>query len=191
MDFNPLFRKRIDHRKYCSQCHKVETQKDFVSCDCAVFHYCCTECRDVFAEEHKRDCRLLARFRGKNRNVQFANLVMKNEYMCKKTKSRSKTTEMRNHTYEQVLDEYLYRFEEIKAMGTTTDVGVQAQQDYVLIKMRIPFLLAALGYDDLAITEVAVMMDFYGGTPRIPRTKFDDVLQDVQQERGEGTRRTR
>ncbi|KAL3945166.1 MAG: hypothetical protein SGBAC_000769 [Bacillariaceae sp.] len=92
---------------------------------------------------------------------------------------------MRNHTYEQVLEEYLYRFEEIKAMGTTTDVGVQAQQDFVLIKMRIPLLLAALGYDDLAITEVAVMMDFYGGTPRIPRFKFDDVIQDIFEERGE------
>mmetsp|Transcript_35345 Transcript_35345/g.85734 ORF Transcript_35345/g.85734 Transcript_35345/m.85734 type:complete len:343 (-) Transcript_35345:749-1777(-) len=110
---------------------------------------------------------------------------MKNEYLCYKTKSRSKTNAMRNHTYEQVLDEYLYRFEEIKAMGTTTDVGVQAQQDFVLTKMRIPLLLAALGYDDLAITEVAVMMDFYGGTPRIPRSKFDDVVQDVFEERGE------
>ena len=110
---------------------------------------------------------------------------MKNEYLCNKKTSRSKTTEMRNHIYEQVLDEYLYRFEEIKAMGTTTDVGVQAQQDFVLIKMRIPLLLAALGYNDLAITEVAVMMDFYGGTPRIPRTKFDDVIQDIFEERGE------
>ncbi|CAJ1916604.1 unnamed protein product [Cylindrotheca closterium] len=93
---------------------------------------------------------------------------------------------MRSHTYEQVLDEYLHRFEEIQAMGTTADIGVQATQDFVLIRMRIPLLLAALGYDDLAITEVAVMMDFYGGTPRIPRTKFDDVIQDLFEERGEG-----
>ncbi|CAJ1916571.1 unnamed protein product [Cylindrotheca closterium] len=186
MDFNPLFRNRIGHKKYCAQCHKAEAYQEFVTCNCAVFHYCSTTCKDFYGIEHRRDCRLLARFRGKGRNVQFANLMMKNEYLCNKTKSRSKTTEMRSHTYEQVLDLYLYRFEEIKAMGTTTDVGVQAQQDFVLIKMRIPLLLAALGYDDLAITEVAVMMDFQGETPgRIPRTKFDDVIQDIYEERGE------
>lgn len=186
VEFNPLFRPKSNLKVHCAQCH-VPAQKSrrFLSCDCLVFQYCSEACKDVYLKGHQKNCKVLIRFSGKNRNVQFANLVMRDEYACNRSANLHKTTEIRKHIYERVLDEYLYRYEEIKSMGMTTDVGVRAQQDYVLVKSRIPFLLAALGHDDLAITEVAMAMDFYGTATRIPRTKFDDVLQSLADERGE------
>jgi hypothetical protein len=186
MEFNPLFRPKSHVTVCCAECHIPEQKSNkFLACNCSVFKYCSETCQALYLKQHQRNCRVLVRLAGKNRNVEFSNLVMRDEYMCNRSSNLHETPEIRAYIYERVLDEYLYRHEEIKSMGMSTDVGVRVQQDYVLVKMRIPFLLAALGHDDLAITEVAMAMDFYGTAMRIPRTKFDDVIQALVDERGE------
>ena len=186
-EWNPLFRNKSSHSVYCAGCQtekKTENEIKFFSCPCSVFQYCSADCQDaVFRRNngcHQRDCQMLTRFNSKNMNVQFAGLAMKNEYsltlFCP-------TNEKRAHLYEQVLDEYLYRHEQIKAMGMSTDVGVAAHQDFSLIKSRIPFLMAALGHENQAMTELGMTMDFSGRATRLPRTKYDDILQDLLDER--------
>eukprot|EP00980_Cylindrotheca_fusiformis_P006700 scaffold1398_cov116-Cylindrotheca_fusiformis.AAC.17 len=186
VEFNPLFRPKTNLTVYCAQCHIPETEsRELLPCSCSVFRYCSDECRSHYMQGHRKNCKILVRFSGRTRKVQFANLIMRDEYLCNRSLNLHKTQEMRKYIYERVLDEYLYRYEEIKSMGMTVDVGVAAQQDYVLVKSRIPFLLAALGYDDLAMTEIAMAMDFYGSAIRIPRSRFDNVLQDLFVERRE------
>lgn len=174
----------IELASHCLPIMPKKEQDSFLNCSCSVFYYCSSGCEHLYQRNgHRKSCKILSRFKGKSFNVQYANLVMKDEYLACKGSFNTVTHEMRAHIYEQVLDEYLSRYEEIKAMGMSTDVGVQAQQDFILVKMRIPFLLAALGYDDLAATELAMAMDFTGKATRTPRTKFDNLLQDLLDER--------
>ena len=200
---NPLFRNKARHLIYCAGCRqkqitkKKKTDEDednddvqlFSTCPCTVFKYCSITCQESVLrhKNHQRDCQMLCRFKGKNMNVQFAGLAMKNEFtskaFCQTSSNDNNNNEKRAHIYEQVLDEYLYRYEQIKAMGMSTDVGVAAHQDFILIKSRIPFLLAALGHDDLAVTELAMTMDFSGRSIRQPRTKYDDIIQHLFEER--------
>lgn len=183
MEVHPLFRSKSHVTVYCAECHIPEQKSNkFLACNCSVFKYCSETCQALYLKQHQRNCRVLIRFTGK---VEFANLVMRDEYVCNRSSNLHKTPEMRAYIYERVLDEYLYRYEEIKSMGRSTDAGLQVQQEYLLVKSRIPFLLAALGHDDLAITEVAMAMGFYETSMRIPRTKFDDVIQALADERGE------
>lgn len=119
----------------------------------------------------------MTRFLGKNRHVEMVNRIIKSEFLV------YKSLEQRRPTYERVLDEYLYTYERIKNMGMSVDVGVQAQQDFLLVKARIPFVLTALEHDDLAVSELCMTMDFSERSPRIPKSKLDDILQELLDER--------
>ena len=197
----------------------------FLTCSCGIFHYCSTMCSrysmEVQQSHTKRDCKILRRFKAKSMNVQYAGLLIDNEYKCflneyqnnttsSSSSSSSSSFSKRCHIYEVVLDEYIVRHDEVKAMGMSTDVGISAHNDFNLIKPRIPMLLASLQlYDDYVISELAMTIDITGQATRTSisdtnnnnasssiidtatttsnsvrrRTKYDDLLHDLLIER--------
>ena len=167
-----------------------DDHSSFLTCACGIFHYCSTICcrysMEIQQSHTKRDCKILRRFKAKSMNVQYAGLLIDNEYKCFLNEYQNNNTnhqddkngdiesspasssfDKRCHIYEVVLDEYIIRHDEVKAMGMSTDVGISAHNDFNLIKPRIPMLLASLQlYDDYVISELAMTMDITGQATR-------------------------
>ena len=183
---SPRNRDKNRHVRYCAECQVSEGQnpndKELLRClNCNVFCYCSLECQKRHSFFHNRDCNFMSRFKQRSLNVKFSALVIQSEYSGPHTETT--TWNMRAHLYERVLDEYTECYEEIKGMGMSSEVGIQAHQDYYVVQARIPFLLAALGHDDHAITELAIMIDPSGQADRVPRSRHDDLLSDLFNER--------
>jgi hypothetical protein len=113
------------------------------------------------------DCRFL----NKWDDTEDGDAMHKGDFIFGAAYRYSNTIEHGAEMFEKALDEYIQVFERHRRTRTA---------GWIKVRKRIPFLLAALGHDDLAITEVSNNMSFcsMGSEIPTPRTKYDDPMEE-------------
>jgi hypothetical protein len=132
----------------CVQCHAVGSpETKFLRCSrCKFVRYCDANCQKLHFASHKPDCRNLKAIReyvARNPSDFFilGSLQFQLAYRYSETILQSK------YLYGQALDSYMEQYETIRSKENFS------VHEIVPLRSRIPFLLAALGHDELAIRE--------------------------------------
>jgi hypothetical protein len=187
---SPLVHRERNHALYCVQCHAVESlpEKKLLQCGrCKFVRYCGSgaSCQKLHFASHKRDCKMIQEIRElvfmhPSNFLWLASRQFQMAYKC------SETIEQGKYLYEQALDTYVAFYELIRSQENFS------VHDIIPLRSRIPFLLAALGHDTLAMREtelcllhwsrggrsndISVFSDLikkgFRNTPRLPFTSW-------------------
>jgi hypothetical protein len=132
----------------CVQCHAMGSpETKFLRCSrCKFVRYCDANCQKLHFASHKTDCRNLKTVREYvARNP--SNLWSLGSLQFQMAYRYSETILQSKYLYGQALDSYVELYEMIRSQE------ILSVHEIVPLRSRIPFLLAALGHDELAIRE--------------------------------------
>lgn len=170
---------------YCLQCFAVETpQHQLRRCSrCKFSRYCNRECQSLHFASHKRDCRDLSRYSQEIDAGNVDSLYARGTHKFVLAGRYTNTFEQAKYLYEQALDDYIEEYELKRDLGES-EVVILANPAIVPLRSRIPFLLAALGHDDLAVreTERAMLRWSRGGTVNDINRYSDVMMLGMQRE---------
>jgi hypothetical protein len=163
---------------FCVQCHLSEedapNQKLLRCSRCKLVYYCTPECQKEHFKAHKKDCKILHTIN----NGSHAPSIAKGNFILEMGYKYTDTMEHGAHIYEQALDQYLECFDLTRHRSEGRGGG------FVPLRIRIPFLLAALGHDELAMAEVSNSMGPYlgMGNEPTPKSVYDDLIKEAMPE---------
>jgi hypothetical protein len=172
---SPLVNRERNYTLSCVQCHAVESlpEKKVLQCGrCKFVRYCGAgaSCQKLHFASHKRDCKIIQQIREIHMHPE--NLLWLASRQFQMARKCSDTIEQGKYMYEQALDSYVGLYEAYRSQENFS------VHDIVPLRSRIPFLLAALGHDTLAMQETELcMMRWSRGGRSNDLSVFSDLIK--------------
>jgi hypothetical protein len=172
---SPLLDRERNCALSCVQCHAVESlpEKKVLQCSrCKFVRYCAgANCQKLHFASHKRDCLAIKRIREAV-TIHISNLFWLGSFQFQVAYNCSGTIEQGKYLYEQALDSYVELYESIRSEENFN------VHEIIPLRSRIPFLLAALGHDALAMRETELcIMHWARGERSNDISVFSDLIK--------------